>query len=91
MERFSGTLVVIKDFVFLFGSVERREVKPSRDNNPCNSLADVVNLLCARSHSNARKLDALLVDQCSSRCLVARREEKKEEKRGSEETETSHV
>ena len=34
-----------------------------RDNIPCSSLADAVNLPCARSHANASKLGAVLVDQ----------------------------
>ena len=30
-----------------------------------------VHLPCARSHSNASKLDAVFVDQCSVQCLLA--------------------
>ena len=48
---------------------------PSRDNIPCNSLADAVNLPCGRSHSNAGKLDAVLVYQCFTQCLVVTRED----------------
>ena len=65
---------------FVFGE-EGREGEPSRDNIPCNSLADAANLPCARSHSNALKLDAVLVDQCFTQCFVARREEKRRERR----------
>ena len=33
---------------------------------------------CARSHQNASKLDAVLVDRFFTQCLVARREERRE-------------
>ena len=38
-------------------------------------------LPCARSHSNVSKLDAVLIKQCFTQCLVARREEKEGRKK----------
>ena len=75
--------VLLQISIFVFGG-ERREGEPSRDNIPCNSLADAVNLPCARSHSNALKLDAVLVDQCFTQCFVAGRGEKREGREGRE-------
>ena len=65
--------VLLQISFFVFGG-ERR----------CNSLADAVNLPCARSHSNALKLDAVLVDQCFTQCFVAGRGEKREGREGRE-------
>ena len=65
MKKSTGTFFCNYSSLFFLGwGWRRREGEPSRDNIPCNSLADAVNLPCTRSHSNARKLDAVSVDQC---------------------------
>ena len=54
-----------------------------REDIPCNSLLDAVNLPCATSHSNASKLDAMFVDQCCIQFVGVRgkRKRKREERK----------
>ena len=68
-----GNLCAITDFVF--GNRHRRDNNPSRKlEDAVNWKANAVKLLCARSHSNASKLDAVLVKQCFTLCSVATRD-----------------
>ena len=69
---------------------ERRRGRKVR-NIPCNSLAVAMNLPCATSHSNASKLDAVLVDQSFTQCLVTREEKRREKRREGKKEERREV
>ena len=68
----------------MWGREEGGENRDRRDNTPsqllieaANKKANAVKLPCAKSHSNASKVDALLAKQCFTQYLVVGREERR--------------
>ena len=58
--------------------------RPRQFVEAVNKKGNVVKLPCARAHSNASKLYAVFAKQCSTQCLVVRREESREREKRKE-------